>query len=119
MGVNCAPTLALAALLELGWDALDAMEQIRATRPIAAILYAVQAVDWHSRRIGLGDEQRQDRLDQVGQWLTENRVDVRWIISRIRVAENSQPRATRTTPPFRPVTTLNHTSAGVADIDAF
>jgi len=119
MGVNRAPTLALAVLLELGWDALDAMEQIRATRPIAAILYAIQAVDWDSRRIGLGDEQRQDRLDQVGQWLTENRVDVRWIISRIRGAGNSQPRAARITPPFRPVTTLNHTLAGAADIDAF
>ena len=88
MGVNRAPTLALAALLELGWDALDAMEQIRAARPIAAIFCAIQAVDWHSRRIGLADEQRQDRLDRVGQWLADNRVDVRWIISRIRLVEN-------------------------------
>ena len=119
MGVNRAPTLALAVLLQLGWNACDAMEQIRTTRPIAAILYAVQAVDWHSRRIGLGDEQRQDRLNQVGQWLTENRVDVRWIISRIRVAENSLPRVTRNTPPFRSVTKFNVIPDGTTDIDAF
>ena len=88
MGVNRAPSLALAVLLQLGWDAVEALEQIRTVRPIAGILYAVQAVDWHSAHIGLSDEQRQDRLAQVGDWLTQNRVDISWVISRIRLAGN-------------------------------
>ena len=87
MGVNRAPSLAFAVLLQLGWDAVEALEQIRAVRPIAGILYAVQAVDWHSRCSMLSDEQRQDRLAQVGDWLMQNRVDVSWVISRIRRAE--------------------------------
>lgn len=87
MGVNRAPSLAFAVLLQLGWDAVEALEQIRAVRPIAGILYAVQAVDWHSRCTMLSDEQRQDRRAQVGDWLMQNRVDVSWVISRIRRAE--------------------------------
>ena len=88
MGVNRAPSLAFAALLELGWTPVEALRLIRRARPIAAVLYAEQAVDWFCRKHSITDCDREELCENVGQWLAENPVDVRWVISRIRLAEN-------------------------------
>lgn len=89
MGVNRAPSLAVAVLMELGFSAVDALEAIRSARPIAGILYAEQAADWFHRRHGSSDAVRfADRL-AIERWLDDNPVDVGWVISRIRCAEDA------------------------------
>lgn len=89
MGVNRAPSLALAVLLELGWSVTGALSAIREARPIAGILYAEQAVDWSARHRGLPDEIRRRDREAARRWLAEHPVNVAWIISRIRRAERS------------------------------
>ncbi len=49
MGINRGPSMAYACLLVLGWDPIEAMTAIRTARPIAAIGYAEDALDWHHR----------------------------------------------------------------------
>ena len=49
-GRKSPPSLAFAALLELGWPPVEALRLIRRARPIAAVLYAEQAVDWFCRK---------------------------------------------------------------------
>lgn len=86
MGVNRGPSLAYATLLALGYDVVEALELIRAARPIAAVLYSADAVRWWHSRLGptqspaalLAD------LERVAAWHRDNPVDVAWIISRIR-----------------------------------
>ena len=55
MGVNRGPSMAFAILLAAGWDAVPALEAIRQARPIAAIVYANDAVAWWLRRNGATD----------------------------------------------------------------
>jgi dual specificity phosphatase 3 len=50
MGINRGPSMALAVLLAQGWDCITALDAIRAARPIAAIIYAADAVAWWHRR---------------------------------------------------------------------
>ena len=51
MGINRGPSMALAVLLAQGWDCIAALDAIRAARPIAAIIYASDAVAWwHGRQ---------------------------------------------------------------------
>lgn len=89
MGINRAPSLAFAVLLALGFEAIHALETIRAGRPIAAILYAESAVDWWLRREGVARRQiRQTRI-RVRNWLLENSADVHWVIRRIRVGDDT------------------------------
>lgn len=76
MGINRAPSLAFAVLLALGFDAIDALETIRARRPIAAILYAESAVDWWLRREGATPRQIRRERVRVRNWLLENAADV-------------------------------------------
>jgi len=86
MGVNRGPSMAFAILLALGMDAIEALEAIRLARPIAATLYAGDAIDWWQRQIGSPDTVRHAERRRVRSWLAENDNDVAWIISRIRRA---------------------------------
>ena len=86
MGVNRGPSLAYAVLLTLGVDAVQALETIRAARPIAGIIYAEDAVSWWHRRIGSPDTVRQAERLRVRTWLEANDNDVAWIVSRIHRA---------------------------------
>jgi hypothetical protein len=86
MGVNRGPSMALRILLELGWDALDALEAIRAARPIAATIYAADAVDHFHRRQGSSTTVRVADVRRVARWLETHPIDVAWIVSRIRRA---------------------------------
>ena len=86
MGVNRAPSMALRLLLEQGWDARDALDAIRAARPIAAVRYAADAVDHYHRRRRSPATVRLDDARRVARWLDEHRLDERWIISNIRLA---------------------------------
>jgi dual specificity phosphatase 3 len=89
MGVNRAPSMGLAVLVALGWEPLEALEAIRAARPIAAVLYADDAISWALRNAGCGDTEIMAARRRVRRWLRENPVDVSWVISRIRIAERS------------------------------
>jgi dual specificity phosphatase 3 len=91
MGVNRAPSLAMAVLLELGFTTTGALEAIRAARPIAGIIYADQAVDWFQRRIKSSDAQRHAEHHAAARWLADHPVDVSWVVSRIHRAELAPP----------------------------
>ncbi len=85
MGVNRAPSMGFAALLALGLDPVRALDTIRSARPIAAVLYAEDAVRWWTE-IRTPTETA-TALRAVRDWHRANPCDVRWIISRIRRAE--------------------------------
>ncbi len=87
MGVNRGPSMAFAILLATGWDPIAAMEAIRRARPIAAVLYAVDALEWWHRRAGTQACVVAEQRAALSEWLERNPVDVGWVISRIRRAE--------------------------------
>jgi len=87
MGINRAPSLVFAALLSLGREIEESLELIRSARPIAAILYAADAVQWFAADQGWNDEQMADALGLTTRWLDDNDFDVIDVISRIRMAE--------------------------------
>jgi hypothetical protein len=90
MGVNRAPSMAFAALLQLGHGIEEGLHAIRDARPIAKILYADSAVRWFADRDGWAEAFRIDAESRVWAWHRDNDVDVRWIISRIRRAGDEQ-----------------------------
>ena len=87
MGVNRAPSLAFAVMMELGRGIEDALEAIRTARPIAAIAYAADAVRWFGERRSMDGGAVQAASDRARAWLASNPVATSWIISRIRQAE--------------------------------
>lgn len=87
MGVNRAPSMAFAVLLALGVDAVEALEAIRNSRPIAAALYAQDAVAWWHRHAGSPATATRADCRRVRTWMAAHPVDVYWIIDRIRLAE--------------------------------
>jgi len=89
MGVNRAPSLAFAALLEMGWTVEEGLNSIRQRRPIAGILYAEQAADWFARRHRVSSSDHIKLRRRVRVWLAANPVDSRWVMSRIRLAEHN------------------------------
>jgi len=84
MGINRAPSMVFAILLALGWDATDALEAIRAARPIANILYAESAISWWLRHQGAGPTEVAAGVATVRRWRADNPIDVSTHISRIR-----------------------------------
>jgi protein-tyrosine phosphatase len=90
MGVNRAPSMALAALLALGTGPTAALDEIRAARPIAGIAYAESAVLWWHTRGDLSVADAIDAVTAVRAWHHDNPCDVGWIISRIRRAEDDE-----------------------------
>ena len=91
MGVNRGPSLAFAAMLALGHEPTEALAAIRAQRPIAAVLYAEDALRWwHARNgVGLTTQQKAEQRDSMRKWMSDNPVDVAWVINRIRRAGNA------------------------------
>ena len=88
MGVNRAPSMAYAVLLDLGHGIEEGLDAIRTARPIAGIAYARDAVRWHADRRSWTDEARRDAVRRAGDWLLSNPVDLGWIISKIRTVED-------------------------------
>jgi hypothetical protein len=81
--------MAYAIMLADGWDPVEAITAIRSVRPIAAVLYAEDALAWHRRRSGTpAMELNRDRRRLSG-WRRENWIDVVRIIRGIRAAEAS------------------------------
>ena len=85
MGVNRGPSLLFAAMLAMGHRPVDAISAIRAARPIAAVLYADDAVNWWVRRTGSAHSHRLD----VRRWQRENTLDTGWIVHRLWAGSQS------------------------------
>lgn len=82
MGVNRGPSMALRLLLHQGYDAVDAL---RAARPIAAIAYAEDAVNHWNLTLGSPETLRYAERRRVHVWHRDDPIDTGWIISRTRI----------------------------------
>ena len=87
MGVNRGPSMAYAILLALGWDAVEALNAIRAARPIAGVIYAGNALSWWHRTKGSSQLTFERDEARVAQWFRRNPLDVSWVVNRIWRAE--------------------------------
>jgi len=90
MGINRGPSGAFAVLLGLGHEPVEALQMIRAARPIAAIAYWADVLRWHDAVTGFpGTSSQRRRLD--GQrWMRDNHIDVVRIIRSIRASEDTR-----------------------------
>ncbi len=88
MGINRGPSAAYAVLLSQGWDPIDAIDVIRIARPIAAVGYAEDALDWWHRTNGIDDPQRREDQVRLEQWRIEHPHDTVRIIREIRATEH-------------------------------
>jgi dual specificity phosphatase 3 len=87
MGINRGPSMAYAILLSQGWAPDVALDAIRAARPIAAIGYAIDALDWwHCSSRATPLQVARDRA-AVRAWFEEHPLDVVRIIRGIRETE--------------------------------
>jgi protein-tyrosine phosphatase len=89
MGINRGPSLAYASLLALDWDPIEAMTAIRSVRPIAAVGYAGDALDWHHRAWRVSRREQLDNWNRLEQWHEASPIDVIRIIRQIRLGEAS------------------------------
>lgn len=89
MGINRAPSMGFAVLLALGWDPIEALDLIRAKRPIAHVGYAEDALDWWLRQNGASHTERATGRRRIHQWRRDNYLDVATVIRRIRLKEGA------------------------------
>jgi dual specificity phosphatase 3 len=82
MGVNRGPSMGFAAMLATGLDPLTSLEMIREARPIAAVMYAEDAVGWFHRSRGSDAWVAENQTRAVREWLVDNPIDSSWINSR-------------------------------------
>ncbi|MCD9624209.1 protein-tyrosine phosphatase family protein [Rhabdothermincola salaria] len=86
MGVNRGPSMAFRLLLADGWRVTEALDAIRAVRPIAAILYADSALVHHVESTGMDSDRAGAAFEELGDWFRDKPIDVAGVISRIRRA---------------------------------
>lgn len=84
MGVNRGPSAGFAVLLALGWDPVDALDAIRAARPVAGIAYAEDALEWWLERNDANWFTRRRMRARVEQWRAQNPMDIEHVIVSIR-----------------------------------
>ena len=84
MGVNRGPSLGFAVLLALDWDPVEAIDAIRAARPVAAVYYAEDALDWHHQRTRAAEERRRSDVRRLRAWRRDHPLDVQHVIATIR-----------------------------------
>ena len=89
MGVNRGPSMGLRLLLAGGWDLIEALDAIRAARPIAAVLYADDALDDHLRLTHASPAVARAEHARLHVWQNRHPIDLARIIGRIRHAEYS------------------------------
>ena len=87
MGINRGPSAAYAVLLHEGWDPIEAIDLIRSARPIAAVGYAEDALDWWQRRNGIDHGERRSERARLARWRACNPHDTIRIIREIRARE--------------------------------
>ena len=84
MGINRGPSLGLALLLTESWEIVEAMDAIRAARPIAHVWYAEQALAWHHRQTDATRSDRQRDRARLAAWRSRDTLDVAAVIRAIR-----------------------------------
>src|SRR6185436_15013403 len=84
MGINRGPSMAFAILLATGMEPVAALTAIRLARPIAAISYAGDALDWWHRMSGTSATDAKCQRAEVAAWHRRNPIDVVRIIRIIR-----------------------------------
>jgi dual specificity phosphatase 3 len=84
MGINRGPSMAFAILLATGMDPVGALAAIREARPIAAIAYDGDALDWWHRRSDTPAGVVKRQLAEVAAWHGDNPLDVVRIIRTLR-----------------------------------
>lgn len=90
MGINRGPSLTYALLLDLGWDCVEAIDAVRRARPIAAVGYAEDALDWFHRTYGTDPAQARHDRQRLATWREANWIDVVRIIREQRRLEAGQ-----------------------------
>lgn len=90
MGINRGPSLAYAAMLDAGFDPVDAIDMIRRARPIAAVGYAEDALEWFHDERDVAETQRNDDHLRLAAWHEANPLDVVRIIRQIREEEDGR-----------------------------
>lgn len=92
MGVNRAPSAALAVLLSQGVELRPALNAIRGARPVAIIDYARDALDWHLLTSGADARARRNARRRLGRWRGSNQLDATQVIRAIRDTETAANR---------------------------
>ena len=87
MGINRGPSMAYAIMLALGEDPVQALQLIRAARPIAAIAYSHDALAWWHRATGTPPAESEGQMLAIQRWHRDNWIDVRRIIRQVRREE--------------------------------
>jgi hypothetical protein len=83
-GINRGPSMAYAILLATGMEPVDALTAVRRARPIAAIAYDGDALDWWHRRAGTPAEVVKRQLAEADAWHRHNPWDVEQILRLMR-----------------------------------
>lgn len=89
MGINRGPSMAFAVMLGLGWDPVRAFSAIRAARPIAGIVYAVDALQHRLDVDGVSPSAASAAVERLALYERDHWVDVAGVIRRIRTEEAS------------------------------
>jgi len=89
MGINRGPSMAFAILLATGMEPVEALDAIRTARPIAAISYAHDALDWWHRNTETPASVGKRQRAEVATWHRRNPIDVVRIIRTIRSHEDN------------------------------
>lgn len=76
MGINRGPSLGFAVLLAQGWDAIEALDAIRAARPIAWVAYAEDALRWHHQRLSSPSRVLDRDRRRLVRWREDNELDL-------------------------------------------
>ena len=84
MGINRAPSMAFAYLLNQGRSVRDALDTIRRARSIAVIDYAADALDWHHTRTGASASRRASDQAALDAWRADNLIDMEQTIRGVR-----------------------------------
>ena len=85
MGINRGPSMGFAILLDLGWEAREALDAIHAARPIAFAAYADDALRWHH---GQDSRALEADLRRVREWRRRNDLDLDRVLRAVRVEED-------------------------------
>ena len=83
LGVNRGPSATFAVLLSLGWEPIAALEAIRTVRPIAATIYAPDAIRWWGKRSGHSQDAINETSKEVQTWIRQNPLDLYHVMDAI------------------------------------
>ena len=85
LGVNRAPSMAVAVLVALeGWDLVDAVQYVRELRPVAAAVYAEDALGWWLRACTEPRNVARSQRRRLAKWREAHPLDVDLVIASVR-----------------------------------